>query len=95
MRFRHFIEETLRLEAPAHTLARICWLDYKQMQEFEKCHQAWSETGQGDNEEKLKKLITTMSNLTSVYPAARLHDPNSTGQNISPVQLGKTGLGMS
>ena len=41
MRFRHFVEETLRLEAPAHTLARICWLNYSQMQDFEAIYQTW------------------------------------------------------
>lgn len=41
MRFRQFVEQTLRLEAPAHCLMRICWINYSQMQAFESAHKDW------------------------------------------------------
>ncbi len=100
--FRDFVEKTLRLEAPAHTLARICWLDYSQMSIFEKQYHKWlcrkmnfsGSRACAEEEKTLKTLITIMSNLTSVYPTARVHDSRDTGnEDSSIVQLDTTMLG--
>jgi hypothetical protein len=34
-RFRRFVEDTLRREAPAHVYLRICWVNHEQMRDFE------------------------------------------------------------
>ena len=43
LRFRHFVEHTLRLETPAHIYPKICLISHDQMQSFEKCYGNWSE----------------------------------------------------
>lgn len=43
IRFRQYVEELLRLEAPAHVYLKICWISHCEMLEFEKCHDAWLE----------------------------------------------------
>jgi len=42
LRFRQFVEDTLRLEAPAHTQPRICWLSHTQMQALETAYNRWA-----------------------------------------------------
>lgn len=42
LRFRRFVEETLRREAPAHVLLRICWVSHDQMRGFEQAHDGWA-----------------------------------------------------
>jgi hypothetical protein len=42
LRFRRFVEETLRREAPAHVLLRICWVSHDQMRAFEQAYDAWA-----------------------------------------------------
>lgn len=42
LRFRQFVEETLRIEAPAHIQAKICWLSHTQMQELEVSYNTWA-----------------------------------------------------
>lgn len=41
LNFRQLVEDTLRREAPAHILLRICWIRHSQMREFERCLDAW------------------------------------------------------
>lgn len=41
VRFRRFVEETLRREAPAHVFLKICWISHQQMQEFELAYRSW------------------------------------------------------
>ena len=36
--FRNFMEQTIRMEAPAHVGVRICWLDPAQMYQFEQAY---------------------------------------------------------
>lgn len=43
LRFRKFVEDTLRLEAPAHIQTRICWLSHTQMQQLEQSYNHWAE----------------------------------------------------
>jgi hypothetical protein len=42
MRFRKFVEDTLRREAPAYIFLKICWISHHQMNEFEGCYGEWS-----------------------------------------------------
>ncbi len=44
LRFRKFVEETLRIEAPAHVFLKICWISHSQMKEFEECYLPWTES---------------------------------------------------
>ena len=39
--FRRWIEDTLRLEAPAHVLLKICWIGHEAMRELEECLEKW------------------------------------------------------
>ncbi len=39
--FRKMVEDTLRREAPAHVFLHIYWLNYTQMQRFERAYRAW------------------------------------------------------
>ncbi len=38
LKFRRFVEDTLRAEAPAHVFLRICWISHFQMKSFEQCY---------------------------------------------------------
>ncbi len=40
-RFRRYVEETLRSEAPAHIFLKICWINHEQMRELEACLIDW------------------------------------------------------
>lgn len=42
-RFRQYMENLLRLEAPAHIYLKICWISHCEMQEFEACYCDWLE----------------------------------------------------
>lgn len=42
-RFRAFVEETIRREAPAHVFPRICWISHGQMLAFERAYSAWEQ----------------------------------------------------
>ncbi len=41
IKFRQFVEETIRLEAPAHLYLRICWISLAQMTELEAVYRPW------------------------------------------------------
>ena len=43
LKFRRFVEDTLRAEAPAHVFLRICWISHFQMKGFEECYGPWTE----------------------------------------------------
>lgn len=94
IRFRKFIENTIRSEAPAHTMARICWLGFRQMQAFETSYQKWREVEHEENDHALKSLLQQMFSLTPVYPAARLYNAESVGSDNPLTILGKTRLGV-
>lgn len=68
MRFRQFVEQTLRLEAPAHCLMRICWVNYSQMQAFETAHKDWytqfSQLMQIQLEEPISKADKKMAEVS-------------------------------
>ncbi len=41
MKFRRFVEDTLRREAPAHIYPRICWINHEQMKNLEMALEEW------------------------------------------------------
>jgi uncharacterized protein YegP (UPF0339 family) len=80
MRFREFVERTIRKELPAHIFPKICWIDQDQMIEFDCAYQPWLEENAKANPDKtirakrLRDLIEILDHLKSVYPESRLHD---------------------
>jgi uncharacterized protein YegP (UPF0339 family) len=96
--FRAFVEQTARLEAPAHVFLKICWVDPIQMSRFEAAYLPWLEerSRQQVQPEALARcqseLVTVMESLRSIYPTATLHDYQ---ENLveNPVLLGRTQLG--
>ncbi len=42
LKFRRFVEQTLRTEVPAHIYPKICWISHEQMKQFEGCYHDWS-----------------------------------------------------
>jgi len=78
--FRRFFERTLRMECPAHILLNVCWIDCKQMDEFEFKLKQWLLEHSRDNRdvvrhsEALNELIDVMVRLRSAYPVGTLHD---------------------
>lgn len=80
--FRQFVEKTLRLETPAHIQPRICWVDQVQMSVFEKAYRKWLELHadggvSAEHDQALADLVTALSGLRSVYPAAALSECDS------------------
>ena len=39
--FRKYVEDLIRLEAPAHVYLRICWIGHEDMRAFEECLEKW------------------------------------------------------
>ncbi|MEJ2595993.1 MAG: hypothetical protein P8100_12910, partial [bacterium] len=78
--FRKFMERTLRREAPAHVLLNICWIDCRQMAEFEMMFNRWLvEIGREEIDkvalsQALSDLIDILTRLRNVYPTGTLHD---------------------
>jgi hypothetical protein len=105
MNFRRFVERTLRLEAPAHIVLKICWIDVRQMYDLEQAYAAWLQTfmqsacaGTTDSPtvpltDSLNRLIDILSQLTNVYPEGTLHDCEESGPDDNPIILNQTALG--
>lgn len=104
--FRRLVEQTLRLEAPAHVALRICWVDVCQLYEFEDAYEKWlkqlSHYGSplatcpdAANEPigTLNRLIAILSQLKNVYPEGSLHDCEESGPEENPIILNQTALG--
>lgn len=86
--FRRFFEETLRREAPAHIGLRICWLDPKQMLEFDRRYRIWLEAFSGSTDCNLlsaqDNMIESLFGMTTVYPPARLQGGGCSPDSNSP-----------
>jgi hypothetical protein len=107
--FRRFVEQTLRLEAPAHVALKIAWLDVRQMREFEVAYHDWlaqlaveSCRGQAcDRSGALNRLLAIIPQLRSVYPQGILYDSQTRAQTrtqartaqTQPIILNQTALG--
>ena len=99
MDFRCFVEETIRLETPAHILPRICWVDVEQMAEFERVCLGWflarrSGDAVEQNQQGQALIETLFRTLRNVYPKAKLHNCGS-GDEQQPFILGRSQLGNS
>lgn len=97
--FRRFFEDTLRREFPAHIAIRICWLDPRQMIQFERFYRDWLEALSGQENCNIKQaqacLIKFLFDMKTVYPPARLQRDGCTSGSGEPnaVLLDYTQLG--
>ncbi len=99
--FRQFMEKLIRLESPAHILARICWIGREQMEAFEAMYRAWLESrfDEGLSEVERQQIqndfIELLSQLYTIYPTGRLHDCVDEGseEEDNPIILNRTNLG--
>lgn len=98
MDFRRFVEETIRLETPAHILPKICWVDTEQMAKFEQVYRDWISLRAGATSagrtRKLKALRDALFEIKNVYPKRKLHDCGAGDEN-PPFVVGRTQLGSS
>ncbi len=80
--FRTYCEQTIRMESPAHTFVKICWVSNEQLVEFQDAYKNWltlKASGALDSDYvKLNRFIEIFTALKSVYPVARLEDCKST-----------------
>ncbi|MEL7163156.1 MAG: hypothetical protein AAFN92_20520, partial [Bacteroidota bacterium] len=96
--FREFFEASLRRETPAHLALKICWLDPKQMRDFEARHRRWLATlGTPDNCARATaqdRLIAFLDQMTTVYPPSRLQGScdRQSVTDAGAVLLGQTQL---
>ncbi|MDJ0620112.1 MAG: hypothetical protein QNJ63_25790 [Calothrix sp. MO_192.B10] len=98
--FRRFVSRTLRLEAPAHVVLKIAWVNVRQMRDFEVAYRHWLEqlaldAGYGSAcnlSETLNRLLTIIPQLRSIYPQGILYDPQVVSQD-QPIILNQTALG--
>lgn len=93
--FRRFVETTLREEAPAHLLPRICWVGSDDMAAIETAWRDWLAIRAGaarpDGGVTLRALIDALTRAKNVYPPAALHP---CGQiEPPPFILGRAALG--
>lgn len=97
---RALVENTLRLEAPAHVYIKICWIDHAQMIAFEAALKDWmaAKTGLHPDPETLRQkqdaLIGVLDDLRSIYPVATLHDCDDPSESLNPVVLNHTAIGI-
>lgn len=95
MDFRRFVEETLRLEMPAHILPRICWVNSGDMAVIEKAYRDWLAIRAGaataNRAAKIAALNRALTHAKNIYPSSGLHP---CGQlEPPPFVLGRTALG--
>jgi len=104
--FRRFMEDLIQRELPSHILAKICWIGYpksydtgddeNEMVILEEAYKEWllAKTNKGQDQPitKMKKLISIMSSLHTIYHQSRLHNCDSDDAQESVI-LGRTNLG--
>jgi hypothetical protein len=97
MEFRHFAEQTIRLETPAHLGVKICWVSKEQLFEFQEVYCAWlSELAKPEPDplelhNRLVDLLEVFEQLKNVYPQAALFDCID-GNDENRVILGNTAI---
>lgn len=106
--FRNYIEKIIKEELPAHVLAKICWIGYRekdvkdpaenQLVQFEKTYKdylfAKTDLNQEQPEPQLASFIKALTVLDNVYPTGRLFDCSDENERLSDkIILGKTNLG--
>ncbi|WP_324677023.1 hypothetical protein [Hymenobacter sp. GOD-10R] len=98
--YRRYLEKIIRLELPAHVLARICWVSREHLAEFEQKLQQWltqkaAACGTKDNTAyalALKELILILEKLHTIYPPGVLHNCDNADEE-NPIVLGRSTLG--
>ncbi|MET3026064.1 hypothetical protein ABXT06_05255 [Flavobacterium sp. UW10123] len=106
--FRNYIEKIIKEELPAHVLAKVCWIGYRekdvkdpaenQLVQFEKTYKdyliAKTDLNQEQPEPQLISFIKSLTSLDNVYPTGRLFDCSDENERLSDkIILGKTNLG--
>jgi hypothetical protein len=95
MDFRRFAEATLRREAPAHILPRICWVNTDDMAAIEGAYRAWLAIHSGaetaDRVPKIAALIEALTRAKNVHPTSGLHPCGQLPP--PPFVLGRNALG--
>jgi hypothetical protein len=104
MAFRNYFEDIVRQELPAHTIAKVCWVNDISLYNFENAYKAWItalanysfDPSDATNITELQTtndtLLQLLFTLFSEYPVATLHDCVES-KDTNPVLLGKTILG--
>ncbi|MCG8701783.1 MAG: hypothetical protein MI922_27265, partial [Bacteroidales bacterium] len=79
--FRKFVEKTIRMETPAHILARICWIGKDQMTEFEELYQYYltAKFKEKVNDASIpttlhQSFLDKLQELYTIYHEGHLHD---------------------
>jgi uncharacterized protein len=95
MEFRRFVEETIRLEVPAHLLPKICWVDVETMKQVESKYKAWLEARAGGSSDArraaLGALIEALGGAKNIYPPQKLHGCDD--ETKPPFILNRNALG--
>ena len=106
--YRNYIEKVIKEELPAHVLAKICWVGYRQKEvkipkenellQFENNYKKYlvakTNLDQEQPEIALVDFITSLSNLNNIYPTGRLFDCSDENERLAGrIILGKTNLG--
>jgi hypothetical protein len=98
--FRQFAERLIRMEAPAHVLPRICFVNEEYMKKFEEAQDKWiGERRNSSNPMKqasdgtLISLIRLIEEMFTVYEEGRLTDCDDDTPEKNPIVLGTTQLG--
>ena len=98
--FRKFMDKLMRLECPAHLVLNICWIDCKQMGEFELHYKQWLQAQANkptvvklDVSRSLDRVIDDLTHLRSVYPEGILHDCESDPDGDNAIILNQTIIG--
>ena len=105
--FRAYMEQVIRQELPAHVLAKICWVGYRdgeiaeeenELMNFEHKYKnylfAKTNMLQEQPSPELGNFIDALGGLNNVYPNGRLYDCSEEVEELSEkVILGKTNLG--
>jgi uncharacterized protein len=102
MNFRRLVEQTIRMETPAHIFPRVCWVDLMQMRQLEKDYKAWLAelkskdilNGEIPDKTLVNNLIKTIFNLKNIYPTAKLHGCDAPDTNDPQVVLDHTAIGI-
>ncbi|WP_224792153.1 hypothetical protein, partial [Pseudomonas fluorescens] len=98
LNFRALLERSMREEAPAHVQVKICWIGQRQMIALDAAYHAWLDArgaplpDPAQVSDTARTLIEILESLTTVYPAASLHDCDA-GEEQPIVRLGSTALG--
>lgn len=106
--FRAYAEKIFRLEAPAHVLLKICWVDHEDMDAYKEAYNNWYNTyndfrvseRRGTLTDPVitqhlihhRELIEAIKRLNTTYPEGHLYDCKSSETN-NPIILGNTALG--